>query len=1618
MASCKVFPEIYNINNELVESDLYKSLLSQGYSRAEATKLWDDTRSESFLKENGNWLLYKDLQSGRVKDINQFLTQEDANESLEKYNKLYGKDFVNQDIEYNGQAFIVKLLTVSSGDIQIPLDSNGEPQFFRKPDVILPIGTSGSGKSTFIKSLPQENLVIIEPDAMRIEFTGDINNKSKDKEIYEEAAKRAVIAIKQGKQVVFDTTNLTKDKRLPFIEAIKKEIPAANIQYKLMELNPELAKQRIKEQIARGEARANVPDSTIDRHAESYKQMLEDIKNEPITPFIDKPTVEFQRRVSTEEKFFKEKTGIVKNIGNANYRAKINKLVDNFNKKFGTKHYVDWKQQGQADLFKIENITWRWENFNPSQEVLFQKDVNSDSETSEVLTPLLELLSSQTNTSSELITEARAKELLGNAYNGEPAFFYDGRVYLVQGKASLESAFHEFSHPLINELYLTNRDLFEQLYLELESTAWGQAIILEVSSLYPNDGSDSNRKEAIVRALGRLGNENYNSDSQQSFLKRLLTALKRIINNVLGRKVNLIQLSPNTTLKEFSKMIGLSSTKKINTSKVLGKTLNNQIEYQKIDPKSELEKIINESELIVSKQIAIFKSRLPKGATNAQLKVLEEALDKIRDVSEVVDYLSAIEVVINSMEASEKKLLQIKNAPYDKKNAEFLKNIEEFLTSLEFIEDLSAILRTEKYESADKYMDIIKTAVQKRSDLLKIYKDVSLDYLSELLFNEIDPAILDESRERKKEMLAKNPNNARARLIITSKEEMREHLSQASKDISTQNLWLYSTAASNDPALSLGALYVKRKLEEAASDTILVAEQMNAALELYKSFRNKVSIDNPREFNDAITEIVEDILYVADPDTGITQPQIIQRYTLVNPFNITAFNRSYLAMKAKQDAEQDPVTRKKIFAQWASQNTEFVPNFRDIIAAKQAEFGIKSKAYHDWYHANILVFNNTMSPKFGGELWQPVKKFENDKWNNMSAEDKLYHGTMSRVLTEHQEKLPSSMTRKLKLANFNHTSIVPSRYKTTRERMLDKQYKKIGQDAKASLTINREREKEFGLVKLDGEPFYGIPIHHTQNMDIEDISPDVFTNILYFADSVNKRTRLQETEAEMLLLKDLLKSRDLEKVTQDGSTVYDIYRKSQRKSGAISNSRFRDIPEKTGKGGNSSQKFSEFIDVIYYGQSSLPAGNIFGKWSTNQLVNKVLGYIGLTQLAFNVPSAAANKVVGELSNLSNAFGGRYWSASDYAKATYEYDRKYIVSTIKDMAKGMPESLESRIIQVLDPIQGTFRDMTGRIIPQSGVLREFRRDHLFFLNNIGEHSIQVKNMIALLHSTKVTNTKTGEIKSLSDAIKGVNPDSSQFILEGGFEFSKEQTERLRNKLHRINQVLHGNYSNSIDMIMLQRRWYGKLALMFRKYIVPGMQRRWDVEHLDFETGEFEAGIYIDAYQHFVNKVVAKIRYKGKALAMAKPVSNKVELRQRAALIQTLFEGTMFLTALLIGNLMIDEDDNEKDSWAAYQIALLMRRVRGDLMFYINPLDFINILKNPTVASNFTVDFIKFVLGVVFLWGEDEYYDRNVGSFKKGDSKDWARFMKIVPLLRQVKNIQEPEQQMKFFSLMSI
>lgn len=214
---------------------------------------------------------------------------------------MFGKNMTfNEALALNKSAGVVNTMfnALYEGNIDVSkfnpqatktaLYKSSEINVTTSADVILTIGTSGSGKSTWIKSVNANNdFEVISPDEMRVEFTGDMNNKSKDEEIYKEAALRTIQAIKNGKKIIFDTTNLTKEKRRPFIQAIKEALPESNIQYKLMSLDVDLAKERIKADIAAGVNRANVSEETVDRHAKAYKQMLKDIKSEDISEYQD-----------------------------------------------------------------------------------------------------------------------------------------------------------------------------------------------------------------------------------------------------------------------------------------------------------------------------------------------------------------------------------------------------------------------------------------------------------------------------------------------------------------------------------------------------------------------------------------------------------------------------------------------------------------------------------------------------------------------------------------------------------------------------------------------------------------------------------------------------------------------------------------------------------------------------------------------------------------------------------------------------------------------------------------------------------------------------------------------------------------------------------------------------------------------------------------------------------------------------------------------------------------------------------------------------------------------------------------------------------------------------------
>lgn len=88
-------------------------------------------------------------------------------------------------------------------------------------------GLPGSGKSTYTEKLKEEGVIIHSSDAIREEL-GDVNDQSKNEEVFRILHKRIKDDLKSGKSVAYDATNLNRKRRIAFLNELKN-IPCEKI---------------------------------------------------------------------------------------------------------------------------------------------------------------------------------------------------------------------------------------------------------------------------------------------------------------------------------------------------------------------------------------------------------------------------------------------------------------------------------------------------------------------------------------------------------------------------------------------------------------------------------------------------------------------------------------------------------------------------------------------------------------------------------------------------------------------------------------------------------------------------------------------------------------------------------------------------------------------------------------------------------------------------------------------------------------------------------------------------------------------------------------------------------------------------------------------------------------------------------------------------------------------------------------------------------------------------------------------------------------------------------------------------------------------------------------------
>lgn len=187
----------------------------------------------------------------------------------------------------------------------------------------------------------------------------------------------------------------------------------------------------------------------------------------------------------------------------------------------------------QGDLERIENP--------PTKSNLMLKVKQPNSPLSIAANKLSRLF----NLPIHVIDEFAAKELLSShgktlAKNNN-AFFINGEVYLIEGRADMQTLVHEVAHPFIEYIYQNNRELYNRLKEQLSPE------LIEQAKKDVVDKEDMNDvyKEAMAIYIGNLNND-------QGILDRIWSYLKGMLSAMLGRKVT---LNENTTLEDIYELI-------------------------------------------------------------------------------------------------------------------------------------------------------------------------------------------------------------------------------------------------------------------------------------------------------------------------------------------------------------------------------------------------------------------------------------------------------------------------------------------------------------------------------------------------------------------------------------------------------------------------------------------------------------------------------------------------------------------------------------------------------------------------------------------------------------------------------------------------------------------------------------------------------------------------------------------------------------------------------------------------------------------------------------------------------------------------------------------------------
>jgi len=653
-----------------------------------------------------------------------------------------------------------------------------------------------------------------------------------------------------------------------------------------------------------------------------------------------------------------------------------------------------------------------------------------------------------------------------------------------------------------------------------------------------------------------------------------------------------------------------------------------------------------------------------------------------------------------------------------------------------------------------------------------------------------------------------------------------------------------------------------------------------------------------------------------------------------------------------------------------------------------------------WYRDNTTYEGDPSPLKYSVDI---------QKDYNLSDEQLDYYNTFMQIRVNMLSKLPPQILSNDPMLAVQMQKDLYLRLKETNPK---EWWGKIREAAKQSVTSHLS-DTNFGsggkYKNFDGSEKYTLPIFFTSAIDESNLNRDTVSTMLAFADMAINYEEMS----------------DIVDILELGRTPMNE-RVAEEKGNETIKTKGIKLVQKIFKTENNNfvAKYNELLETQLYGRY-LSDASVQIK-NTNINLSKVAGLLNkltaLNSLALNALAAIAavgNDIIQVNSEVAASMvkGGKAYFDAKSLYSADKYYRKNILKVIGEFGEINKTNKLGLFLEKFDVLHNYENDIFNYKFKTPKVRKLLSENSLYFLMSAGAHWGESRTALAQAMYTKV-KTNDGKEISLWDALEVKTDENGEKYLGtiDGVELTREEENNFKKRVWGVNHDLYGIY-NKADKNALQKTAIGALIMMFRKYIVPALNRKYggitSKETLyNFDTAEEHEGYYVSLWK-FIYSTIKDSKDMGLQISLH---WDQMEDFQKSNIARALNELITVIVLTGVTAALTGDKDKKDNPWGERLLIYMSRRLKTEIKAF-TPFgvtrELGDIIASPMAATR-TLESIGSIKEALYL---PNWFGEKIESGRfKGKSKGYRALMNspFVPMNKTIYRLLHPEIAERYFN----